>query len=117
MLHSVFQMLTAHTALTSQKAYSAAPSMCEAERQAFAQDAAADEPCKPWDCAPDAAKADAGTQSAGVKPVVRVRGPSYSWTIWDHCALLTSSTLLMVRRRGNVNASPLQLSTFVLQKY
>ena len=87
------------------------------ERQAFAQDAAADEPCKPWDCAPDAAEADAGTQSAGVKPVVRVRGPSYSWTIWDHCALLTSSTLLMVRRRGNVNASPLQWSTFVLQKY
>jgi hypothetical protein len=80
----------------------AASLQCSSESKTFEEAAAADAACREQECAPDAAKHMAAQQDVPV----RRRGSSYSWTIVDHFALMTSSVLLMVRCRQHLGHVP-----------
>jgi hypothetical protein len=108
-----FVMRSARVTRSSQHAGAADALDASPEFQVEERDHSADASCDAQHGASDVSKELSELQSTDAKPLRR-RGPRYSWTLWDHCALLASSALLMVR--AGIRVCALIAVFFLLQR-
>jgi hypothetical protein len=90
-----FDMRSARVAQASQLAGLPDTSKSASEMQAEENTSSADPSIGSRCSASDPVEEAHEAHNSNLKPLRR-KGPKYSWTLWDHCALLTSSAFLMV---------------------